>query len=60
MKRVRTARILAAGQSALSALGRSLPRPQNAGCASYTAWIAGRHVTYDGHPGEMHMEHFQG
>lgn len=31
---------------------------QAAGCASYTVWIAGRHVTYYGRKGEMHVEHF--
>ena len=29
-----------------------------AGCIGYTVWIAGRHVTYFGRKGEMHMEHF--
>lgn len=31
---------------------------QAAGCASYTVWIAGRHVTYYGRKGEMHVEKF--
>lgn len=31
---------------------------QAAGCASYTVWIAGRHVTYYGRKGEMHVERF--
>ena len=31
---------------------------QAAGCASYTVWIAGRHVTYYGRQGEMHVERF--
>ena len=29
-----------------------------AGCIGYTVWIAGRHVTYFGRKGEMHVEHF--
>jgi uncharacterized protein YbcV (DUF1398 family) len=31
---------------------------QAAGCASYTVWITGRHVTYYGRKGEMHVERF--
>lgn len=31
---------------------------QAAGCASYTVWITGRHVTYYGRQGEMHVEKF--
>lgn len=31
---------------------------QAAGCASYTVWIAGRHVTYFGRKGEAHIEKF--
>ena len=31
---------------------------QAAGCASYTVWIAGRHVTYFGRKGETHIEKF--
>lgn len=31
---------------------------QAAGCASYTVWMAGRHVTYYGRKGEMHVEKF--
>jgi uncharacterized protein YbcV (DUF1398 family) len=33
---------------------------QAAGCASYTVWITGRHVTYYGRKGEMHIEKFPG
>lgn len=29
-----------------------------AGCIGYTVWIAGKHVTYFGRKGEMHIEHF--
>lgn len=29
-----------------------------AGCTGYTVWIAGRHVTYFGRNGEMHVEEF--
>ena len=29
-----------------------------AGCAGYTVWIAGRHVSYFGRKGETHVEHF--
>jgi uncharacterized protein YbcV (DUF1398 family) len=29
-----------------------------AGCIGYTVWIAGRHVTYFGRKGEMHIEPF--
>ena len=31
---------------------------QRAGCAGYTVWIAGRHVTYFGRRGETHIERF--
>jgi uncharacterized protein YbcV (DUF1398 family) len=31
---------------------------QDAGCAGYTVWIAGRHVTYFGRQGETHVERF--
>jgi uncharacterized protein YbcV (DUF1398 family) len=31
---------------------------QAAGCASYTVWIAGRHVAYYGRKGETHIERF--
>jgi uncharacterized protein YbcV (DUF1398 family) len=31
---------------------------QAAGCASYTVWITGRHVTYCGRQGETHIEKF--
>lgn len=31
---------------------------QRAGCAGYTVWIAGRHVTYFGRQGETHTERF--
>ncbi|WP_066262405.1 DUF1398 domain-containing protein [Hydrogenophaga flava] len=31
---------------------------QRAGCAGYTVWIAGRHVTYFGCRGETHVERF--
>lgn len=31
---------------------------QAAGCAGYTVWIAGRHVTYFGRRGETHIERF--
>ena len=31
---------------------------QSAGCASYTVWIAGRHVSYYGRKGEVHREPF--
>lgn len=31
---------------------------QAAGCASYTVWITGRHVTYYGRKGETHVERF--
>lgn len=33
-------------------------RSQAAGCASYTVWMSGRHVTYYGRRGEMHVERF--
>ena len=29
-----------------------------AGCAGYTVWITGRHVSYFGRKGEMHVERF--
>lgn len=31
---------------------------QRAGCAGYTVWIAGRHVSYYGRSGETHIERF--
>ena len=31
---------------------------QQAGCAGYTVWITGRHVTYFGRRGETHVERF--
>lgn len=31
---------------------------QAAGCAGYTVWITGRHVTYFGRQGETHVERF--
>lgn len=31
---------------------------QSAGCIGYTVWIAGKHVTYFGRNGEMHIEQF--
>lgn len=31
---------------------------QAAGCAGYTVWITGRHVTYYGRKGETHVERF--
>lgn len=31
---------------------------QQAGCAAYTVWIAGRHVVYLGRKGETHVERF--
>ena len=31
---------------------------QQAGCVGYTVWIAGRHVTYLGRKGEIHVERF--
>lgn len=31
---------------------------QQAGCAGYTVWIAGRHVAYYGRKGETHIERF--
>lgn len=33
---------------------------QQAGCAGYTVWIAGRHVVYFGRRGETHVERFPG
>ena len=29
-----------------------------AGCVGYVVWIAGRHVSYFGRRGEVHIEHF--
>lgn len=29
-----------------------------AGCVGYIVWIAGRHVSYFGRRGEVHVEHF--
>lgn len=29
-----------------------------AGCVGYTVWLAGRHVSYAGRRGEVHIEHF--
>jgi len=31
---------------------------QAAGCIGYTVWLAGRHVSYFGRRGEVHIEHF--
>lgn len=31
---------------------------QLAGCAAYTVWLAGRHVSYYGRRGETHVERF--
>ncbi|MBB6577035.1 uncharacterized protein YbcV (DUF1398 family) [Comamonas odontotermitis] len=31
---------------------------QRAGCVGYTVWIAGRHVSYAGRRGELHVERF--
>ncbi len=31
---------------------------QRGGCVGYTVWIAGRHVTYFGRDGAMHVERF--
>ncbi|GAB3254031.1 DUF1398 domain-containing protein [Chitinimonas naiadis] len=31
---------------------------QAAGCVGYTVWLAGRHVSYYGRKGEVHMERF--
>jgi len=31
---------------------------QQAGCIGYTVWIAGRHVSYFGRCGEVHIERF--
>lgn len=31
---------------------------QNAGCIGYTVWITGKHVSYFGRNGEMHIEQF--
>lgn len=33
-------------------------RIMRAGCVGYVVWIAGRHVSYFGRRGEMHVEHF--
>jgi uncharacterized protein YbcV (DUF1398 family) len=30
----------------------------SAGCVGYIVWIAGRHVSYFGRQGEVHVEHF--
>ena len=30
-----------------------------AGCVGYLVWISGRHVSYFGRQGEVHVEHFQ-
>ncbi len=30
----------------------------SAGCIGYIVWIAGRHVSYFGKQGELHVEHF--
>lgn len=30
----------------------------SAGCVGYIVWIVGRHVSYFGHQGEVHVEHF--
>ncbi len=31
---------------------------QAAGCTSYTVWLSGRHVSYQGRRGETHIERF--
>lgn len=31
---------------------------QAAGCIAYTVWLTGRHVSYFGRHGEVHIEHF--
>jgi hypothetical protein len=31
---------------------------QRAGCVGYVVWIAGRHVSYHGRRGEVHVERF--
>ncbi|BBB66122.1 hypothetical protein UNDYM_1869 [Undibacterium sp. YM2] len=31
-----------------------------AGCVGYIVWMAGRHVSYFGHAGEVHVERFPG
>lgn len=31
---------------------------QAAGCIGYTVWLQGRHVSYFGRRGEVHVEHF--
>ena len=33
-------------------------RTRAAGCVGYVVWLAGRHVTYFGRRGEMHLERF--
>lgn len=33
-------------------------RVMSAGCVGYVTWIAGRHVTYFGRRGEVHVERF--
>lgn len=33
---------------------------QQSGCIGYIVWIAGRHVSYFGRKGEVHVEHFPG
>lgn len=33
-------------------------RIMRAGCVGYVVWIAGRHVSYFGRRGEVHVEHF--
>ena len=35
-----------------------LQRSRAAGCIGYIVWIAGRHVSYYGPMGEVHVEHF--
>lgn len=35
-----------------------MSQAMSAGCIGYMVWIAGEHVTYFGHQGEMHIEHF--
>jgi uncharacterized protein YbcV (DUF1398 family) len=37
-----------------------LRRSMSAGCVGYTVWIAGRHVSYFGRRGEVHLERFPG
>jgi uncharacterized protein YbcV (DUF1398 family) len=31
---------------------------REAGCVGYIVWLAGRHVSYFGRRGEVHIEHF--